>query len=147
MRVIVLDGKNANKIISHFIAYGFSSFIVFSADKEKIDTEYYRLNNVEVLPVKSFEAESTRDKLLKIKGSLTGRFFIVYSSQIVDFPLDDVVLKHLLSQKAVTLIQSKNKLCSALVEEELFDYIGMSKDFEREALLRIGEDRELLIYT
>lgn len=146
MKVIVLDSKNANKIINHFVAYGFSRFIVFT-DNEKIDTAYYRLNNIEVLPVKSFGAESTRDKLLKIKGSLTGRFFIVYSSQITDFFLDDVVLKHLLSQKAVTLIQSSNRLCSALVEEELFDYIGMSTDIEREVLMRIGEDSELAIYN
>ncbi|MBE6674376.1 MAG: hypothetical protein E7596_04630 [Ruminococcaceae bacterium] len=147
MRVIVLDYKNANKIINHFVAYGFKSFIVFTKDNNTVDSDYYRLNNIEVFNVNAFLTESTRDKLLKIKGSLIGRFFIVFSSGITDFSLDEIVLNHLLSQKTVTLIQSKNKLCSALAEQELFDYIDTSKNFELDTLTRIGEDNELMLYN
>ena len=146
MKVVIFDNEGTEKIISHFMAYGYEDFIFFNKHNVIIDHAYFKLNDIDVVELASFSQESTREMLNKIRGSLKDSFFVVYSSAIGDFDLDVVLKAHKSSQKTVTVIEKNRRLCAAILEEELFDYLNGAKSLEKEALLRIAEDDELGIY-
>ena len=143
MKVVILSCENTDKIIEHFIAYGHNCFIVFSS----VDREYYLLNGIDTVRVNGFSKESTRDKLMKIKGSLKERFFLVYSPTIIDFDLEKTEEFHKSHQCITTLIEKENKLCSAILETEIFDYLETTNDLEKETFVKIGQDTEIQIYN
>ena len=141
MKVIILDCQNKEEIINHFIAYGFDKLVVFGRE-EKIG-EHYRYNGIKVISVNSFSTEGTAEKLLKIKGSLNERFVIVYSKRVCDFDLDELLACHMKSQCMVTLLQREKHLCAVVCEEETAEYVASCMSFEKETILRIGEEAEL----
>ena len=142
MTTVILENNDTEKIMEHFIAYGYDDFIVFS----KIDTEYYLLNKIKVIKLKGFEKENTREKLQKIKGSLSRRFCVVYSSSIDKIDLEKMERFHNKHQCLTTLIEIEKRLCASVFEPELFDYLENAESLEKEALLKIAEDNELQIY-
>ena len=60
--------------------------------------------------------------------------------------INQIIKKHKDSQKAVTLVEYNKRLCAALLESEAVDYFYGAKSFEKEVLLKIGEEQELEIY-
>ena len=143
MKVIIFKKENVEEIIAHFIAYGYSDFIVFS----RVDRKYYEMNGINVTQLADFDVESNCGRLAKIKGSLKEPFFIVYSSKIVAFDIDSVVRFHNKRQGTATLMELNKRLVGALSEMEIFDYMENTSSFEREALLKAGQDGELSIYN
>ena len=111
-----------------------------------MDKDYYSLNGINVIQINSFLYESNKDKLLKIKGSLTKHFFVAYSTAICTFDIDDIEATHKENQCIATLIENGKRLAGALLEPEIFDYIENACSLEREALSRVGQDGELQIY-
>ncbi len=142
MTTVILENNETEKIMEHFIAYGYDDFIVFS----KIDTEYYLLNKIKVIKLKGFDKESTGEKLQKIKGSLSRTFCVVYSSSVEKIDLEKVEKFHKNHQCLTTLIEIEKCLCTAVFEPEIFDYLEKEKNLEKGALLKIAEDNELQIY-
>ena len=143
MKVVILDWENPQKIIDHFVAYGYSKFITFSS----IDTEYYKLNGIDAIKINGFPSESTRDKLVKIKGSLGEGFFLVYSLDISCVDLESVENFHKNHQCITTLIERESKMVGAIFEAEIFDYLFDPINLEKEALVQVGQDSELQIYN
>ena len=146
MRVIIFGCNNEEKIINHFVKQGFFEFIVFNRSDTKAERELLEIDGISITFLNSFLCESSIDKLLKIKGSLNERFFAVYSNDIVCFDINQIIKKHKDSQKAVTLVEYNKRLCAALLESEAVDYFYGAKSFEKEVLLKIGEEQELEIY-
>ena len=146
MKIIILECNEQEKIINHFISYGSFEFILFKKPKERIDKDYYKINNVSIIAIQGFSNESTQDKLLKIQGSIKDSFFIVYSSDINNFDIEKIIISHKSNQKIATLVEHNKSMCAILLESEALDYTRHGKSLEREALLRIGEEEELLIY-
>ena len=142
MKVIVLDREGVEEIIAHFIAYGYTDFIVYT----NVDKSYYELNGIDVIQIVGFGLESNGDKLTKIKGSLKERFFLVYSSEITDFVINEIEIYHKQKQGLTTIVEANKRLIGILAEPEIFDYIESTYSFEREVLLRVGQDGELEIY-
>lgn len=140
MKVIILECTEKEKIINHFIAYGFDSIVTFGS---RVEQEYYKLNGIKLICVNSFFGESTSEKLMKIRGSLNERFIIVYSSGICDFDLDELKSCHINSQCIATLLHRENRLCAVMCEEEVSDYLVKGVSFEKEILLAIGECCEI----
>ena len=143
MKAVILENENKEKIIEHFIAYGIEDFIIFG---KSIEEDYYRLNGVDVLTLSSLKNDSIKEKLLKIKGSLKGRFFLVYSDAIINFDIDEIIKQHLSRQVCTTLVEKDSKLCALLLENEIFDYLSCFASLENEALKRMAQDGEMLIY-
>lgn len=145
MRVIILDNKDTEKIVSYFVAYGFDSFIVFGEKDPKIDYEYFGLNGIEIIFIRDFSRVGTRDRILKIRGSLLDSFIIVYSKEACSFDLDMLKSRHRENQCVATLLQRDNRLCAVVCEREIMDYLNAGESFEREILQRIGQDSEISI--
>lgn len=146
MKIIILENREAEKIINHFISYGFSELILFESSNKKINKEYYRLNDINITALNGFPYETTLDKLLKIKGSLNESFFVVYSKSIADFDIEKIIIRHKSSQKIATLVEYNKALCAALLESEALDYSQGAKSLEKEVILRMGEDQEIVVY-
>ena len=142
MKVVIFSAYGAEKIMGHFIAYGYDDFILYG----KSDKEYYGINGIKVTEVAAQENETSRDKLLKIKGSLTERFVVVYSCGACELDLDELEREHKESQCTATIAIVENKMCAVVLEEEIFDYMSNTQSFERETLLRVGQDGELTLY-
>ena len=150
MKVVILSVENQEEIIEHFISYGYDDFIVFK-NKEGIvkgSINYYSLNGINITLLERGAGEQTSFSLCKIKGSLTKRFFLVYSNDICNVDIDRVVSIHKSSQLICTLVQineSKSFITASLFEEEIFDYISLNKNFERDILKELCQDMELTI--
>ena len=142
LKAVILDTNHTEKIIEHLIAYGYDSFIIF----REIETEYYRLNGVSITILNNVQLENTREIICKIRGSLKERFIIIYSSDILEIDLDGLYAFHHRHQCVATLINSNCKLSGALLESEIFDYLENPCSFEKEALLKAGQDGEIRIY-
>ena len=143
MKVIIFEKENVEEIMAHFIAYGYSDFIIYL----RVDRKYYEMNGIKVTQFINFDVESNCDRLAKIKGSLNEPFFIVYSSKIVAFDIDNVVSFHKQTQGTVTLIELNRRLVGALSETEIFDYMENASSLEKEAFLKVGQEGELAIYN
>lgn len=150
MKVVILSVNNQREIIEHFISYGYDDFVVFNEKKEisENDIEYYSLNGIRIVQIKRAEGEDTSFSLSKIKGSLTKRFFLVYSQDICSADIDAVLSIHKNSQVIATLVQineSKSFISAAIFEEEIFDYTSINKNLEKEILKELCQDMELTI--
>ena len=143
MKVVVLSAYGAEKIMGHFIAYGYDDFILYG----KTDKEYYGINGIKVTEVAAQENETSRDKLLKIKGSLTERFVVVYSCNACELDLDELERQHKESQCTATIAIVENKLCAVVTETEIFDYMQAPQSFEIETLSSVAQDGELNLYN
>ncbi len=146
MKIIILESNGAEEIINHFFSYDLCEFILFENTSKKIDTEYYKINDIGITVLKGFACENTLDKLLKIKGSLEDSFFVVYAKSITDFDIDKIISMHKSNQKTATLVEHNESLCAMLLEDEVLDYAKGAKSLEKDVLLRIGEEQELTIY-
>ena len=142
MKIIILECTGSKEIINHFAKYGFSDVILFKNRNDRKETE----REANITELNGFSCEGTRDKLLKIKGSLEERFFVVYSNDITIFDINNIIKSHKGSQKIATLIEYKKALCAAFFEREVVDYMNCGKSLERDVLKRIGEEQELAIY-
>ena len=143
MKAVILEKENIEKTINHLVAYGIESFIVFGS---VVNKNYYELNGISVLSLNSLKKDSVKEKLLKIKGSLNDCFFLVYSDGIRHFDIDEIIKCHKNSQVCATLVEKENKLCAALLENEIFDYLSDFSNFEIETLKKVAQDGEMLIY-
>ena len=144
MKGIIFDSEGTVAAVNHLVAYGYTEIIIFSRGITAIDVDYYRLNDINITVVEDFPQGKTEDKLLKIKGSLTEKFLIVYSGDICFFDLDESLKNHNQKQATATLIQKSAHMCAAICEREVFDYLTKeNENFERELLLKIGQDGEL----
>ena len=143
MKVVVLNTKEADKIMEHFIAYGYDDFISFG----KTDRGYYLINDINVTEVHGFLGECTMDRLLKIRGSLSQRFIVAYSSDVFEIDLDALVANHRENQCIATIATVNNKLCAVVVETEIFDYMQRPQSFEAETLATVAQDGELTLYN
>lgn len=142
MKTIVLGREDSEKILEHFIAYGFTDFVVFSKAKD----EYYSLNGINVVSLNGFPNEGVGETLLKIRGSLSECFIIAYSQGICEFDLDEIKKFHRAHQCVATLVTQDKMMCACVLEPEIFDYLEGIQSFEREALLKIGQAGELQIF-
>ena len=150
MKVVILSVNNQREIIEHFISYGYDDFVVFNGKKEisENDMKYYSLNGIRIVQIKRAEGEDTSFSLSKIKGSLTKRFFLVYSWDICFTDIDRALAIHKSSQVIATLIQingNKSFISAAIFEEELFDYVSLNKRLEGDVLKELCGDMELTI--
>lgn len=139
MKVVILNSKDTEKIIEQFIAEGFDDFIAFGS----VNKSYYELNGINVTEVNGSLGEGNGQKLQKIKGSLTKRFFVAYS--IPESDLKKIEKLHLQSQETATLVIENERLTCAVFEPEIFDYVDPNLSFEREILLRVGQSGEMYI--
>lgn len=141
MKVVVLDEKNTDEIIARFVSNGYEEFITFGETDEK----YYSINGIKVTALNGNLREGTSQRLHKIKGSLTSRFFLVYSTMNCD--LEKAEELHEEGQELATLIIEDNILKGALLEPEIFDYIEPSLSLEKEIFLRVAQRGEMLLYN
>ena len=139
MKVVILNSKDTEKIIEQFIAEGFDDFIAFGS----VNKSYYELNGINVTEVNGSLGEGNGQKLQKIKGSLTKRFFVAYS--IPESDLKKIEKLHLQSQETATLGIENERLTCAVFEPEIFDHVDPNLSFEREILLRVGQSGEMYI--
>ena len=152
MKVVILSVNKQREIIEHFISYGYDDFIVFKG-KEKIsekDMKYYSINGIRIIQLERGVGEDTSFSLCKIRGSLTKRFFLVYSQDICFTDIDRALAIHKSSQVIATLIQingNKSFISAAVFEDELFDYVCLNKKLEREILKELCQDMELTIVS
>lgn len=144
MNIVIFDNDETEKIITHFVSYGFESYIVFKENELFLNDDYYKLNNISLTIVRGFNKEKSTDRLEKIKGSLEKTFFVVYSSGICQFDLDNVIKKHKESQVALTALQSGDKLSAMVCENEVFDLFSDSNSLEKEVARNFAEQGELL---
>lgn len=143
MKVIIFSKEGIYELLAHFIAYGYTDFIVYT----DVDKGYYEMNGINVTKIVGFELEDSGDRLMKIKGSLCDSFFVIYSSEITNVDIDSVANYHRKKQGIATLIEINKKLIGALTEPEIFDYIENTRSLEREVFLKVGQDGELAIYN
>jgi len=139
MKVVILDSENAEGILDYFIANGYDDFIVFGS----IERQYYSINGINVTELNGNLKEGTSQRLQKIRGSLTSRFFLVYS--MVSCDLEETERLHIQSQVTATLVIEKNKLTGAILEPEIFDYMEDSLSLEKETFLLVGQCGDLKI--
>lgn len=144
MNIVIFDNDETEKIITHFVSYGFESYIVFKENELFLNDDYYKLNNISLTIVRGFNKEKSTDRLEKIKGSLEKTFFVVYSSGICQFDLDNVIKMHKESQVALTALQSEDKLSAMVCENEVFDLFSNSNSLEKEVARNFAEQGELL---
>ena len=113
----------------------------------KTDRGYYLINDINVTEVLGFSGECTRDRLLKIRGSLKERFMMAYSSDVFEIDLDALEACHRENQCIATIATVNNKLCAVVVETEIFDYMQRPQSFEAETLATVAQDGELTLYN
>lgn len=136
------------KAINHLLKYGYSDFIVFSTFFRDIENEIREemwQKDAKIVFLKSYN-QSTEDCLLNIKGSLTDRFLLVYNDEICQFDLKNALNSHHNSTMTATILYAENKTTAVFFETEIFDYIPLAGNFEREVIPRIFEDHEVQIY-
>ncbi len=141
MKVVVLDTKNTEDILGNFISNGYDDFIVFG----KVDRQYYIINGINVTELNGNLDEGTSQRLQKINGSLTSRFFLVFSP--IKYSLEKIEELHKESQELATLIIENKKLAGAILEPEIFDYMDNSLSLEKEIFLKVAQDGELQVYN
>ncbi len=142
MKVVVLNSNSADKIIEHFVAYGYDRIISFG----KADGKYYSLNGIKVTEIRGFPFETTQGMLLKIRGSLCESFMVVYSTLASNIDPECLERFHREHQCIATLAIVENRLCAAVFEPEIFDYTESTVSLERETLLKIAQDGEMKIF-
>ena len=142
MKVIILDSQESDRIIEHFIAYGFDSFISYG----KVEKSYYAVNGISAIELNPVPVEGTMERISKIRGSLNERFILAYSTGIYDVDLDKLKSYHCEHQCILTLAIVENKLCAAITEPEIFDYLDGLESLEREVFLKVAEAGEMQIY-
>ena len=140
MKVVILDEKSTESVLDIFVASGYDDFIVFS----DLDVSYYSLNGIKITKLNCNLGDTSAQRLEKIKGSLTGRFFLVYSQTEGD--LDSMVNFHREHQGILTLAHEKKVLSCAILEPEIFDYFDTSLSLEKEIFLKVAIDGEMQIY-
>ncbi len=144
------DAREIIELTSLLYSEGFGNIIIFSHLGEK-DFFFMQISLFEscvpAIVLKCNKGESSRDLLKSIKGSLTGSFFVVYSPSISGYDIELARKEHRKSGKGATLLQSSSRLSGVYFESEIFDYLEITTDLEREAISRIIEDDECAVYN
>lgn len=139
MKVVILDVQNAKKLIDLLMESGYDDFVVFG----KL-SDCYSVKGVRIVWLNGLLGEGTSQKLLKIKGSLTRSFMVVYS--FIDIDFCGIVSFHKQGQRIVTLIENQSYLVGAILEPEILDYVEDNLSLEKEIFQKIGQDGELQKY-
>lgn len=145
-----LDARELVFLASDLCEEGFENIILFSHLSEK-DFFYMQISlfemGVPAIPLRCNEGDDARSLLKAIRGSLQGSFFLVYSPSICGYDIERARKEHRRSGKCATLLLTDSHLAGVYLESEIFDYLEISSDFEKGALMRIFEDDEGAIYN
>ncbi|MBQ8840569.1 MAG: hypothetical protein IJ004_04550 [Clostridia bacterium] len=141
--------KDTKDVIEYFVSYGYDEFIVFTENKDNLISRelklYYENNQISVLCLLRESTNTTRDLLQKINSSLD-KFILVYSKNVCNMDLDNLLYTYHIELPIATLGIYSGKMVVAIFDKELFDYFDDARSLEKDVLERIGEDMELAIY-
>lgn len=145
-----LDARDLVFLASSLCEQGFENIIIFSHLSEKdfflMQISLFEMG-VPAIPLRCNKGESAGDLLKSIRGSLQGSFLLVYSPSICGYDIEEARKIHRKSGKCATLLLSSSRLAGVYLENEIFDYLEISSNFEAGAIGRIFEDDEGAVYN
>ena len=153
MDAVIMDASlNARELVflaSDLCEEGFENVILFSHLSERdffhIQISLFEMG-VPAIPLRCNEGAGAGKLLKTIRGNLHGSFLLVYSPSICGYDIEKARKEHRKSGKGATLLLTDSHLAGVYLENEIFDYLEVSSDFERGALVRIFEDDEGAVY-